>query len=78
MNNPSIKRISSSPSRWTGTDALDAGIVQATSSFEELPELAVKKAEELAPLATDRKNFGYQKEMLFGENAAINLNHGHD
>jgi len=41
-----------------------------------LPELAVKKAEELAPLATDRKNFGYQKEMLFGENAAINLNHG--
>ncbi len=62
--------------RWTGTDALEAGIVQATSSFEELPELAVKKAEELAPLATDRKNFGYQKEMLFGENAAINLNHG--
>ena len=62
--------------RWTGTDALDAGIVQATSSFEELPELAAKKAEELAPLATDRKNFGYQKEMLFGKNAAINLNHG--
>ena len=62
--------------RWTGTDALDAGIVQATSSFEELPELALKKAEELAPLATDRKNFGYQKEMLFGENAAIYLNHG--
>ena len=62
--------------RWTGTDALDAGIVQATSSFEELPELAAKKAEELAPLANDRKNFGYQKEMLFGENAAINLNHG--
>ena len=24
----------------------------------------------------DRKNFGHQKEMLFGENAAINLNHG--
>ena len=62
--------------RWTGTDALNAGIVQATTSFEELAELAVKKAEELAPLATDRKNFGYQKEMLFGENAAINLNHG--
>lgn len=62
--------------RWTGPDALDAGIVQAISSFEEVPELAVKKARELAPLATDRKNFGYQKEMLFGENAAINLSHG--
>ena len=31
--------------RWTGTDALDAGIIQAIGSFEELPELAVKKAE---------------------------------
>ena len=36
----------------------------------------LKKAEELAPLATDRKNFGYQKEMLFGENVAIILHHG--
>jgi len=30
----------------------------------------------LAPLVTNRKNFGNQKEMLFSENAAINLNHG--
>ena len=62
--------------RWTGSSAFDAGIVQAVSSFEELPELALKKAEELVPLASNRKNFGRQKEMLFGENAAINLIHG--
>jgi enoyl-CoA hydratase/carnithine racemase len=62
--------------RWTGADALDAGIVQGVSSFEELPEVALKKAEELAPLANNRKNFGNQKEMLYGENAAINLTHG--
>ena len=62
--------------RWTGSDALNAGIVQGVNSYEELPEAALKKAEELAPLANNRKNFGHQKEMLYGENAAINLNHG--
>ena len=29
------------------SSAFDAGIVQALSSFEELPEMALKKAEEL-------------------------------
>ena len=38
--------------------------------------MAMEKALELAPLAQDRNNFGAQKEMLYGENAAINLNHG--
>ena len=62
--------------RWTGSDALEAGIVQEVSSFEKLPEVALIKAQELEPLANNRKNFGHQKEMLYGENAAINLNHG--
>ena len=62
--------------RWTGTDALKAGIVQKVSSFEELSDVALIKAKELAPLANNRKNFGHQKEMLYGENAAINLTHG--
>jgi len=62
--------------RWTGHDALKAGIIQGVSSFEELPIEAQKKAEELAPLANNRKNFGHQKEMLYGKNAAINLVHG--
>ena len=62
--------------RWTGTDALKAGIVQGVSSFEELSDVALIKAKELAPLANNRKNFGHQKEMLYGENAAINLTHG--
>ena len=62
--------------RWTGPDALNAGIVQAMGNIDELQEMALQRAEELAPLATDRKNFGAHKEMLYGENAAINLNHG--
>ena len=62
--------------RWTGSNALEAGIIQGVCSYEELPEVTLKKAEELAPLANNRKNFGLQKEMLYGENSAINLNHG--
>lgn len=62
--------------RWTGSDALKAGIIQGIGCFEELPYMALKKAEELASLANNRKNYGHQKEMLYGENAAINLNHG--
>jgi len=62
--------------RWTGSEALEAGIIQGTSTMEELSELAKKKAQELASLASNRKNFGTQKEILFGKNAAINLQHG--
>ena len=62
--------------RWTGPAALGAGIVQSIGAAEELDEMAFQKATELAPLANDRENFGAQKEMLFGENAAINLEHG--
>ena len=58
--------------RWTGRDALHAGIVQELSSFDEMTAVVQRKAEELAPLANNRKNYGHQKEMLFGERAAIN------
>ena len=62
--------------RWTGPAALQAGIIQSISTLDNLAKITKLKAEELAPLATDRENFGTQKEMLYGENAAINLNHG--
>ena len=62
--------------RWTGPSALKAGIIQGTSPIEDLDELTIKHANELAPLASNRKNFGYQKEMLYGKNAAINEAHG--
>ena len=62
--------------RWTGPAALEAGIIQSISTIDNLAEITKLKAEELAPLATDRENFGTHKEMLYGENAAINLNHG--
>ena len=62
--------------RWTGPAAYEAGIIQGVGSLDSLPNIAFEKATELAPLARNRKLYGAQKEMLYGENAAINLNHG--
>ena len=62
--------------RWTGETALEAGIIQGNGLFEELPKMAIDKAKEIAPLARDRKLYAKQKEMLYGENSAINLQHG--
>ncbi len=62
--------------RWTGPDALAAGIVQQTASLETLLETAVQRAAELAPLGANRKVYRAQKESMYGENAALNHPHG--
>ncbi|MEZ5550857.1 MAG: enoyl-CoA hydratase/isomerase family protein [Pseudomonadales bacterium] len=62
--------------RWTGPDALAAGIVQRTGSVEELADLARHRAAELAPLAARRDLYAGQKEKLYGEDAVINGPHG--
>ena len=62
--------------RWTGPDALAAGIVQATASKDDLLKMAVAKAAELAPLGAHREVYQTQKERLYGENAALNNPHG--
>ena len=62
--------------RWTGPDALSAGIVQEVASAENLLGLATQRAAELAPLAANREVFGNQKESIYGENAVINGPHG--
>jgi enoyl-CoA hydratase/carnithine racemase len=62
--------------RWTGPAALEAGIVQAIASAEDLLDVARARADELAPLGANRKAYKAQKESLYGENAAINEVHG--
>lgn len=62
--------------RWTGPDALMAGIVQQVESQDKLMEAAMQRATELAPLGTNRKIYQAQKESMYGENAAINNPHG--
>lgn len=62
--------------RWTGPEALQAGIVQHTANLEDLLETAMVQARRLAPLAANREIYGGQKERLYGENASINSPHG--
>jgi enoyl-CoA hydratase/carnithine racemase len=62
--------------RWSGPDALAAGVVQHTASLEALQGIAMERAKSLAPLGANRKLYGEQKERLFGENAVLNGPHG--
>ncbi|MDH4144814.1 MAG: enoyl-CoA hydratase/isomerase family protein [Acidimicrobiia bacterium] len=62
--------------RWSGTDALSAGIVQRAVAAEEVVPTAMELARTSAPLGTNREVFGWQKEHIYGENAAINGPHG--
>ena len=62
--------------RWGGLHALEAGIVNEVASKEALLGQAVRKAQALAPLAINRKQFGIQKENIFGENSILNDTHG--
>ncbi len=62
--------------RWTGPDALQAGVVQGIADVDELLPLALTRAKELAPLGANRSLFAEQKERLFGENAVLDGPHG--
>jgi len=62
--------------RWTGPEALQAGIVSATGELEGLLASAQQRAAQLAPLGANRAVYGGQKETLFGENAVLNGPHG--
>ncbi len=62
--------------RWTGPAAAAAGFVEAAVPLESLTDAVMERAASLAPLAANRENYGWQKQALYGENAAINNNHG--
>ena len=62
--------------RWSGPDALAAGIVQRLATIDELRASAIQRAAELAPLGANRAAYGGQKESIFGRNAALNQPHG--
>lgn len=58
--------------RWTATAAVAAGFVEAAMPVDGLLDAAMERAAALAPLATNRENYGGQKETLYGANAALN------
>ncbi|MFT7130943.1 MAG: enoyl-CoA hydratase/carnithine racemase [Gammaproteobacteria bacterium] len=62
--------------RWTGPDALAAGIVQQIAELDSLKYTALQKAEELSRLGENRAVYGGMKERIYGENSAINNAHG--
>jgi len=62
--------------RWTGPDALAAGIVQQIEPVENLLEATKRKATELSRLGANREVYGNMKQSIYGENAAINEIHG--
>ena len=62
--------------RWTGPDALAAGIVQQVEGRDNLLDAATARATELSRLAANRDVYGGMKERIYGENAAINGPHG--
>ncbi|MCP3910833.1 MAG: enoyl-CoA hydratase/isomerase family protein [Actinomycetia bacterium] len=62
--------------RWTGPDALEAGVVQATAAPDKVRETALTMAGDLLRLAGNREVFGWMKERIYGENAAIHGDHG--
>lgn len=62
--------------RWTGPDALVAGIIQGTAALGDLRNAAMAEAARLAPLGAQRELYAEQKERLFGENAVLDGPHG--
>ncbi len=62
--------------RWTAPAAAAAGFVEAAVPLDTLNDAVMERAASLAPLATNRENYGWQKQVLYGENAAINNVHG--
>jgi enoyl-CoA hydratase/carnithine racemase len=62
--------------RWTGPEAMAAGFVAATAPVEELGELALECARQLAPLGANRALYGESKERIFGKSPSINGDDG--
>lgn len=58
--------------RWTASDAVAAGFVEAAVPADEVRSAAIERAASLVHLAAHRTNLGWQKEQLYGEGAALN------
>lgn len=62
--------------RWTGPAAVAAGFVEAAVPVDDVRPAAIERAASLARLAGNRENYGWQKQVLYGENAVLNASHG--
>ena len=62
--------------RWTAPAAVEAGFVEQAVPHDKVLETAIARAASLAHLGANRANMAWQKEALYGENAALNHPHG--
>lgn len=62
--------------RWSGPEALAAGIVQQIVPFPEVLPAAMTAAEDLLRVAGSREITAWTKEHLYGESSAIGGPHG--
>lgn len=62
--------------RWSAPAANAAGFVEEALELDLLKDRAMERAAELAPLAANRRNYGWQKEQLYGQGAALNQSDG--
>lgn len=62
--------------RWTGPDALAAGMVQQAVPAEQVREAAVAAAADLLRVAGNREITAWTKERLYGEAATLGLPDG--
>jgi enoyl-CoA hydratase/carnithine racemase len=58
--------------RWSGHEAKTAGFVQDVTDADNLLNMAMDKAHQLAPLGANRELYSQSKERIFGENPSIN------
>lgn len=62
--------------RWTGPAAVTAGFVETSVPFDDVLPAAIERAAALAPLGANHKNFGWQKEAIYGQDSILNKPHG--
>ena len=62
--------------RWTGEEAFSAGFVQELADEDEVTSKAIERAQQLSRLGANRELFGWQKEHIWGAEAAINRSDG--
>ena len=62
--------------RWSGPDAVTAGIVSQVSPLETLRDDAIARAASLAHFGANREVFGRQKQALYGKDSILNQPYG--
>lgn len=62
--------------RWTAPAAMAAGFVEAAVPLDDVLPTAMERAAAVAHLASNRENYGWQKQSIYGKDTILNKPHG--